>query len=70
MRALRLSAGERRRIASAGGKARSTSLQAARRIAVNLRYAALLQDLRGQSTEVRRLPAFEGRLPGIYPTRG
>ena len=69
MRALRLSAGERRRIASPGGKARSTSLQAARRIAANLRYAALLQDLRGQSTEVRRLRAFEGPLPGIYPTK-
>ena len=28
--------------------------------------AAVLQDLRGQSTEATRLPAFEGRLPGIY----
>jgi hypothetical protein len=69
MRALRLSARERRRIASLGGKARSTSLQAARRIATNLRYAALLQDLRGEATDVRRLPAFEGPLPGILPTR-
>ena len=69
MRALLLSVGERRRIASAGGKARSTSLQAARRIAANLRYAALLQDLRGQSTDVRRLRAFEGPLPGIYATK-
>ena len=69
MRALLLSAGERRRIASAGGRARATSLQAARRIAANLQYAALLQDLRGQSTKVRRLRAFEGPLPGIYPTK-
>lgn len=69
MRAVLLSAGERRRIASAGGKARSNSLQAAQRIAANLRYAALLQELRGQSTDVRRLRAFEGPLPGIYPTR-
>ena len=68
MRALRLSARERRRIAALGGKARATSLQAARRIAANLRYAALLQDLRGQSTRVRRQRAFEGPLPGIYPT--
>jgi len=69
MRALLLSAGERSRIASSGGKARSASLQAARRIAANLRYAALLRDLRGQSTAVRRLRAFEGPLPGIYITK-
>ena len=69
MRALRLSAGERRRIASAGGRARSASLQAAQRIAANLRYAALLLDLRGHSTDVRRLRAFEGPLPGIYPAK-
>jgi len=69
MRAMRLSAKDRRRIASLGGKARSASLQASRRISENLRYAALLQDLRGQSTDVRRLRAFEGPLPGIYPAR-
>jgi hypothetical protein len=69
MRALLLSAGERRRIASAGGKARATSLQAARRIIANLRYAALLNDLRGQSIDVKRLRAFAGPLPGIYPTK-
>ena len=66
---MRLSAKDRRRIASLGGKARSASLQASRRISENLRYAALLQDLRGQSTDVRRLRAFEGPLPGIYPAR-
>ena len=64
---MRLSARERKRIASLGGKARAASLQAARRIAVNLRYASVLQELRGQSTEVTRLPAFEGPLPGIFP---
>ena len=69
MRALRLSAEERRRIASAGGRARSASRQAAQRIAANLRYAALLTDLRGQSTDVRRLRAFAGPLPGIYPAK-
>jgi hypothetical protein len=68
MRALRLSARERKRIASLGGQARATSLQAARRIAANLRYANLLQDLR-ESPSVRRLRAFEGPLPGIYPRR-
>ena len=69
MRALRLSAEERRRIASAGGKARSASLQAERRIAANLRYAAVLPALRGQSSEVKRLQAFEGPLPGVYRTQ-
>jgi hypothetical protein len=68
MRAKRLSASERSRIASLGGKARATSLAAARRIAVNLRYAAVLRDLRGV-TEVTRRGAFEGPLPGIYPAR-
>ena len=67
MRAKRLSASERTRIASLGGRARATSLVAARRVAANLRYAALLLDLQGQSTDVTRLGAFEGRLPGIYP---
>ena len=70
MRARRLSAGERRRIASLGGRARAASLQAARRIAENLRYAALLRDLLGQSNDVRRVQAFGGRLPGIYPDEG
>ena len=69
MRAMRLSAPERRRIASLGGRARSTSLQAARRIAANFRYAALLDDLRGQSTHVARQSVFAGRLPGIYPSK-
>lgn len=69
MRALRLSAEDRRRIASLGGKARASSLLAARRIAANLGYAALLSELRGRSTEVERLKEFEGRLPGIYPSK-
>lgn len=69
MRALRLSARQRRRIASLGGKARSTSLRAARRVAANLEYAAVLRDLRGRSTDVTRMRAFEGPLPGIYPTK-
>ncbi len=67
MRAIRLAAHDRRRIASLGGKARSTSLQVAQRIAANFRYAALLFELRGQSTRVTRRGSFEGRLPGIYP---
>jgi hypothetical protein len=67
-RAKRLSASERERIASLGGRARATSLLAARRIAANLRYAALLRGLRSP-THVTRLRAFEGPLPGIYPAR-
>ena len=63
----RLSAADKKRIASLGGKARFQSLQAARRIADNFRYVAVLGDLRGRPTTVRRLRAFAGPLPGIYP---
>jgi hypothetical protein len=70
VRASRLSAQERRRIASEGGRARSASLQAARRIVANLRYAALVLELQDRSTRVRRLRAFAGPLPGIYPGQG
>jgi hypothetical protein len=66
-RASRLSSAEKKRIASLGGKARLQSLQAAQRIADNLRYAAVLGDLRGQPTTVRRVRTFAGPLPGIYP---
>ena len=68
-RSRRLSAADKKRIASLGGKARLQSLQAARRIADNFRYAAVFGDLRGQATTVRRLRTFSGTLPGIYPTR-
>ena len=66
-RGRRLSAAERKRIASLGGKARAQSLQAARRIADNFRYAAAVEGLRGHPAAVRRLSAFAGPLPGIYP---
>jgi hypothetical protein len=66
-RGKRLSAAERKRIASLGGKARLQSLQAAGRIADNFRYAAALGDLRGHPTSIRRLTTFAGPLPGIYP---
>jgi len=66
-RGKRLSAADKKRIASLGGKARFQSLQAARRIADNFRYAAVLGDLRGQPTAVRHLRTFAGPLPGIYP---
>ncbi|MGB2712957.1 MAG: hypothetical protein WBC51_02180 [Vicinamibacterales bacterium] len=66
-RGKRLSAAERKRIASLGGRARLQSLQAAGRIADNFRYVAALGDLRGRPTPVRRLTTFAGPLPGIYP---
>jgi hypothetical protein len=68
VRAERLSAGERERIASLGGCARATSLLAARRIVANLRYAAALEALRGR-TRVIRLRAFDRPLPGIYSSK-
>jgi hypothetical protein len=62
-----LSAADKKRIASLGGKARLQSLLVARRIADNFRYAAVLTELRGRPTTVRRLRAFAGPLPGLYP---
>lgn len=66
-RAERLSAEARRRIASLGGRSRSRSLQAARRVAENLAYAAAILELRGGPAEVTRMKTFPGPLPGIYP---
>jgi len=67
-RARRLSAAERSRVASLGGKARAASVVAARRIAVNLSYAAVLRELQGP-TDVTRLRTFDGPLPGVDPSR-
>lgn len=69
VRAQRLSAERRRQIASLGGRARYRSLLVARRIDENLRYAAAALELRGASSPVRRMKAFRGPLPGIYPDR-
>jgi hypothetical protein len=66
-RGKRLSATEKKRIASLGGKARFQSIQATRRIVDNWRYAAVVSDLRMQPTKVKRLRTFGGPLPGIYP---
>lgn len=66
-RAKRLSMADKRRIASMGGKSRVQSLEAARRIADNFRYAAAVGELRGRSTTVTRQSTFAGPLPGIYP---
>ena len=66
MRAQRLSAGRRKQIASLGGLARARSLEAARRIEANLRYAATVELLRGSVRRVVRMKRFGGPLPGIY----
>jgi hypothetical protein len=68
-RAARLSAADRRRIASLGGESRRRSLQAARRIADNFQYAAAVVELRGRPHDVTRMKTFRGPLPGIYPDR-
>ena len=67
-RARRLSGQDRRRIAAMGGRARRESLLAARRIADNFRYVAVVRELTPAVT-VKRLSAFRGPLPGIYPSR-
>jgi hypothetical protein len=69
VRACRLSAAERARIASMGGRARLESIRAARRITENFRYAASLRSLRERSPDVTPLRAFKGPLPGIYPAK-
>jgi len=66
-RGKRLSAAEKKHIASLGGNARRESLQAARRIADTLGYADAVEELRGRPA-VSRESAFAGPLPGIYPT--
>ena len=68
-RAKRLSAAERRRIASLGGTARARSHETARRIIVNLRYANAVIELRGGPPEVTPMKTFDGPLPGIYPDK-
>jgi len=65
-RARRLSEAERRRIASLGGKARAQSLEAVRRILINLSYANAVIELRGSVPEVKAVKDCAGPLPGIY----
>ena len=64
-RAARLSSAAKRSIASLGGKARLESLEAERRILRNLRYAALVGELRGRRPP-KRVSRCTNRLPGIY----
>jgi hypothetical protein len=60
---------ERRRIAALGGESRRRSLEAARRVAANFRYADAIVELQGGRPAVKRMRSCRGPLPGIYPTR-
>ena len=65
-RARSLTPDERRHIAALGGVARRRSLEAARRLTANFRYAAVIRELRPPPA-VERMKSFSGRLPGFYP---
>lgn len=65
-RARRLSADERRRIASQGGQARRQSLEAAQRVIDNLNYLEMVLELQGGAPAVTAMKTFKGTLPGIY----
>lgn len=64
-RARRLTPAEKVRVASLGGHARRESLQAARRIAANFHYLAVVSELR-PAPPVKRLRTCRTRLPGLY----
>lgn len=49
-----------------GAAARVRSLQAARRITENLRYAAAIAELAPRPPRVVRMRTFAGPLPGFY----
>jgi hypothetical protein len=65
-RARNLTPERRRQIAAGGGAARKRSLDAARRLAANFVYAAMVRELR-PPPRVERMTTFSGRLPGLYP---
>ena len=68
-RAKRLSAAERQRIASLGGRARARSFEIARRIADNFRYVAAVRELQPRRETLTRLKTFDGPVPGLYRSR-
>jgi hypothetical protein len=63
-RAARLSVDQRKAIAALGGKARSLSFHASRRIAENFRYVEAVDALRPHPVTVTRIRSFSGTLPG------
>jgi len=67
-RARNLSALERRRIAALGGAARRRSLELARRLDDNFRYAAMVLELQ-PPPRVDRVRTCDGPLPGVYPDK-
>lgn len=66
VRAKRLSAETKKRIASLGGQARAESYLLRRRIAKNFHYVAAVRGLAGRSYQVRRVHNTKERLPGIH----
>ena len=62
-RARRLSAADRRQIASLGGHARRRSLEIAARVAANFRYAEAVRALQARPTVVARVKACRSHLP-------
>jgi hypothetical protein len=68
-RGRRLSVEARRNIASAGGRARRESIEAARRIVTNLRYAETVRRLRRDPSRVVSRATATAPLPGLYPRR-
>lgn len=69
-RAARLTPARRREIAAQGAAARRASLEAARRIVVNFRYAELVRALAPAAPKVKRAPTCRGPLPGLYADGG
>ncbi|MEW6321489.1 MAG: hypothetical protein AB1635_10410 [Acidobacteriota bacterium] len=65
VRARRLSADRRRQIASMGGAARRESIAAARRVADNFLYAAMMEALRGAPHTIERLSECPEPLPAL-----
>ena len=66
-RAARLSVEKRRAIASMGGRAKSLSHHAERRIRDNFRYLAAVDALGPRPAAVRLMRRFAGPLPSLSP---
>lgn len=65
-RAKRLSAADKKRIASLGGQARAESFLLKHRIARNFHYVTALRELAGRSYKIKRVKNTRERLPEIY----
>jgi hypothetical protein len=67
-RAARLSADKRKAIASMGGRAKSLSHHAERRIRDNFRYLSAVDALGPRPAAVRLMRRFAGPLPSLGPS--